>query len=119
MACWRRCFRREERQLNTHNHTQHHTTHTTKTHINTSTHQHNNNPFNPLTKGRVPFEDWMRERLGFDLELKAYEWVRMLRCMPWWDSYASERAALGDRKTPPLDGFHHLLRGIELDKVSE
>ena len=59
----------------------------------------------------------MRARLGYDLELKAYEWVRMLRCQPWWDSYEEARVALGDRATPELDGFHHLLRGIEMDKV--
>jgi hypothetical protein len=41
----------------------------------------------------------------------------MLRCMPWWDAYYQERLALGDRKTPDLDGFHYLLRGIELPKV--
>jgi hypothetical protein len=59
----------------------------------------------------------MREHLGYDLELKVYEWVRMLRCMPWWDAYYEERVALGDRKTLKLDGFHYLLRGIQLPKV--
>jgi len=42
----------------------------------------------------------------------------MLRCMPWWDGYYEARLALGDRKTPALDGFHYLLRGIELPKVT-
>lgn len=41
----------------------------------------------------------------------------MLRCMPWWEAYASARAAAGDAPAPRLDGFHTLLRGIELDKV--
>lgn len=41
----------------------------------------------------------------------------MLRCMPWWEAYYDERVTLGDRKTPDLDGFHYLLRGIELWKV--
>jgi hypothetical protein len=67
--------------------------------------------------GSIAFEDWMRQHLGYDLELKVYEWIRMLRCMPWWDAYYEERVALGDRKTPDLDGFHFLLRGIELPKV--
>lgn len=48
---------------------------------------------------------------------QVYEWIRMLRCMPWWDDYYQERLGLGDRKTPDLDGFHYLLRGIELPKV--
>jgi len=48
---------------------------------------------------------------------QVYEWIRMLRCMPWWDAYYRDRVALGDRKTPDLDGFHYLLRGIELPKV--
>jgi hypothetical protein len=59
----------------------------------------------------------MRDHLGYDLELKAYEWVRMLRCRPWWNDYYDARVALGDRATPALDGFHFLLRGIELPKV--
>jgi hypothetical protein len=41
----------------------------------------------------------------------------MLRCQPWWDAYYQARTALGDRRTPRLDGFHYLLRGIELPKA--
>ncbi|KIZ05690.1 hypothetical protein MNEG_2267 [Monoraphidium neglectum] len=70
-----------------------------------------------LLPGPVHWEDWMRQHLGHDLEHKVYEWIRMLRCMPWWDAYYQERLALGDRKTPDLDGFHYLLRGIELPKL--
>ncbi|KAI8468938.1 MAG: mannosyltransferase putative-domain-containing protein [Monoraphidium minutum] len=70
-----------------------------------------------LLPGPVSWEDWMRDHLGEDLEHKVYEWVRMLRCMPWWEPYYEARLALGDRKTPDLDGFHYLLRGIELPKL--
>ncbi|GBF98544.1 pantothenate synthetase [Raphidocelis subcapitata] len=70
-----------------------------------------------LMPGRVPWEDWMKRNLGYDLELKVYEWIRMLRCMPWWEAYYARRLDAGDDPTPPLDGFHELVRGIELDKL--
>ncbi len=30
---------------------------------------------------------------------------------------AQERTSHGDRKTPDLDGWHFLLRGIEFDRI--
>ncbi|GBF93077.1 hypothetical protein Rsub_05688 [Raphidocelis subcapitata] len=70
-----------------------------------------------MLPGHIHWEDWMNRHLGYDLELKIYEWIRMLRCLPWWDGFYERRVALGDRKTPQLDGFHFLLRGIELPKL--
>lgn len=70
-----------------------------------------------LKGGGVDFERWALREFGYDVERRVYELVRQLACTEWWPSYHAARVARGDRRTPDLDGFHFLLRGIELDKM--
>jgi hypothetical protein len=65
----------------------------------------------------VNFQQWQISQLGFDLERKVYDLMRMLKCQPWWESYYLDRVDRGDRKTPDLDGFHFLLRGLDMQRM--
>eukprot|EP00877_Chromochloris_zofingiensis_P001671 jgi/Chrzof1/11504/UNPLg00437.t1 len=70
-----------------------------------------------LLPGFTQWEPWSQAHLGYDIERKVYDLVGMLKCQPWWEEYYQDRVGRGDRRTPDLDGFHYLLRGIELDKL--
>eukprot|EP00775_Hariotina_reticulata_P005673 gene5673-5911_t len=49
--------------------------------------------------------------------LPVYDLIRQLKCQPWWQDYYQIQLAKGDQAYPQLDGFHLLVRGIELDKL--
>jgi hypothetical protein len=65
----------------------------------------------------VDFEQWQKGHLGYDAERLVYDLLRQLKCLPWWESYYQARVDYGDRKSPELDGFHFLLRGIDLQRM--
>ncbi len=68
--------------------------------------------------GGIDWQAWMAQHLGYDLERKLYDLIRMLKCAPWWEEYEMHRLKVHhDKGTLPLDGFHYLLRGIEFDRM--
>jgi hypothetical protein len=69
------------------------------------------------TTENVDFEAWQLAHMGYDVERRVYDLIRQLKCLPWWEGYYADRVAAGDRKSPELDGFHFLLRGIDLHRM--